>query len=60
MFFEVVEDAVNFLEIFGSIQLKTVMQCLAVFYYIGLLQCATIICYCNVPLKVIPVEDVMQ
>ena len=57
---EVVEDAVKFLEFFGSIQLETVMQRLPVFPYIGLLQHVLIICYYSTPLKVIPVEDVMQ
>ena len=55
-----VEDAVKFLEFSGSIQLETVMQRLAVFTYIGLLQRAAIICYCSAPQEVIPVEDVMQ
>ena len=56
-----VEDAVNFRQDFGSIQLKTLMQRLAVFTYIEeLLQRAAIICYCSTPLKLIPVEDVMQ
>ena len=50
----------KFLEISRSIQLKIVMQCLGVFSYIDLLQSAAIICYCSAPLKVIPVEDVMQ
>ena len=58
--FEMVEDAVEFLEIFGSIQLKSVMQRLAVLVLIDLLQCTALIYYCSAPQKVIPVEDVMQ
>ena len=46
-----VVDAVEFKQDFDSIQLKTLMQRLTVFTYIELLQR---------PLKVIPVEDVMQ
>lgn len=56
----VVEDAVGFSENSGSIQLKTVMQRLAVLGYIDLLQRDALICYCNVPLKLAPVEVVMQ
>ena len=49
-----VEDAI------GSIQLKSIMQCLAVLAYIELLQCTALIRYCSALLKVVPVEDVMQ
>lgn len=55
-----VEDAVNFLEFSDSMQSITVMQRLAVLGYIEVLQRAALIRYCSAPLKVIPVEDVMQ
>ena len=55
-----VVDAIEFRQDFDSIQLKTLMQRLAVFTYIKLLQRAAIICYCSAPLKVVPIEGVMQ
>ena len=45
---------------FGSIQLKLIMQHLAVLAFIDLLQRATLICYCSALLILAPVSDVMQ
>ena len=55
-----VVDVVDFREISGSIQLESIMQCLAVLDYIELLQHAASICYCITLLKLSLVEVVMQ
>ena len=49
-----------FVENFDSIQLKRIMQRLAVLAYIELLQRTALIRYCSALWKVVLVEDVMQ
>ena len=53
-------DAVWFGDDFGSIQLKSIMQRLAVLGYIDLMQRAALIRYCSAFKKVLPVEVVKQ
>ena len=53
-------DAVGFGNDFGSIQLKPIMQRLAVLDYIELMQRAALICYCSALMILASVSDVMQ
>ena len=50
----------SFWQKFGSIQLKQIMQRLAVLAYIELLQRAALICYCSALKNLASVSDVMH
>ena len=53
-------DTVGFGNDFGSIQLKSIMQCLEVLGYIDLMQRAALIRYCSALMIVASVSEVMQ